>query len=148
MCNVHYGKAASGGIDNEITRLRDGSDQPRDQAGRLGMRMDATIDLLGPSVWNAVVTPGRLRALRCLLQHQQITAAPPGAVAHAHARTIPADQIDEWKDYKDITTRELICIVPLVILAVALGVLPGMLLLNWMEPHVTGLIDSLVAVVR
>ena len=27
MCNVHYGKAASGGIDNEIIRLRDGSDQ-------------------------------------------------------------------------------------------------------------------------
>jgi NADH-quinone oxidoreductase subunit M len=52
-----------------------------------------------------------------------------------------------YKDYKDITTRELVCIVPLVILAVALGVLP-MLLLNWMEPHVTGLIDSLVAVVR
>jgi len=52
-----------------------------------------------------------------------------------------------YKDYKDITIRELICIIPLVILAVALGVLP-MLLLNWMEPHVTGLIDSLVAVVR
>jgi NADH-quinone oxidoreductase subunit M len=52
-----------------------------------------------------------------------------------------------YNDYKDITARELVCIVPLVILAVALGVLP-MLLLSWMEPHVTGLIDSLVAVVR
>ena len=48
-----------------------------------------------------------------------------------------------YKDYKDITTRELICIIPLVVLAVVLGILP-MLLLNWMEPHVTGLIDSLV----
>ena len=32
---------------------------------------------------------------------------------------------------------------PLVVLAVLLGVLPRMLLLNWMEPHVTGLVDSL-----
>src|SRR5205085_6709722 len=48
---------------------------------------------------------------------------------------------EAYKDYPDITLRELICIVPLVILAVALGVLPS-LVFNWMEPHVTGLIDS------
>jgi NADH-quinone oxidoreductase subunit M len=47
-----------------------------------------------------------------------------------------------YKDYPDINLRELLCIVPLVILAVVLGVLP-FLLLNWMEPHVTGLVDSL-----
>src|SRR5947207_14919034 len=47
-----------------------------------------------------------------------------------------------YKDYKDITVRELLCIVPLVILAVLLGVMP-MLVLQWMEPHVTGLVDSL-----
>jgi NADH-quinone oxidoreductase subunit M len=47
-----------------------------------------------------------------------------------------------YKDYKDITVRELLCAVPLVILAVVLGVAP-MLVLQWMEPHVTFLVDSL-----
>jgi NADH-quinone oxidoreductase subunit M len=47
-----------------------------------------------------------------------------------------------YKDYPDINLRELLCIVPLVILAVVLGIMP-VLLLNWMEPHVTGLVDSL-----
>jgi NADH-quinone oxidoreductase subunit M len=48
-----------------------------------------------------------------------------------------------YKDYKDITVRELLCVIPLVILAVVLGVFP-MLVLQWMEPHVTGLVDTLV----
>src|SRR5262249_15911551 len=50
----------------------------------------------------------------------------------------PAD-----KDYPDITLRELLCIVPLVFLSVALGVLPQQLLLSWMEPTVTGLVKAL-----
>ncbi|HEX5269806.1 MAG TPA: NADH-quinone oxidoreductase subunit M [Gemmataceae bacterium] len=52
-----------------------------------------------------------------------------------------------YKDYPDINLRELLCIVPLVILAVLLGVLPY-LLLNMMEPHVSGLVDSLAQVWR
>ncbi len=48
-----------------------------------------------------------------------------------------------YKDYKDITPRELLVAVPLVILAVAYGLFPQQLLLNWMEPHVTGVIDVL-----
>jgi NADH-quinone oxidoreductase subunit M len=52
-----------------------------------------------------------------------------------------------YKDYPDITLRELLCIVPLVVLSVALGVLP-ILLLNWMEPDVTGLVDSLAQLAR
>jgi NADH-quinone oxidoreductase subunit M len=47
-----------------------------------------------------------------------------------------------YKDYPDITARELTCIIPLVVLAVALGILPG-LVFPWMEPHVTGLVDAL-----
>jgi NADH-quinone oxidoreductase subunit M len=50
-----------------------------------------------------------------------------------------------YKDYPDITIRELACIIPLVVLAVLLGVLPGMFLLDWMEPHVTGLVDALAS---
>lgn len=52
-----------------------------------------------------------------------------------------------YKDYKDITVRELLCIIPLAILAVVFGILP-MLLLQWMEPHVTGLVDSLMMATR
>jgi NADH:ubiquinone oxidoreductase subunit 4 (subunit M) len=40
-----------------------------------------------------------------------------------------------------------LCAVPLVVLAVLLGVAPQ-LLLNWMEPHVTGLVDTLAQVTR
>jgi len=47
-----------------------------------------------------------------------------------------------YKDFPDITPRELLCIVPLVVLAVLLGVAPN-LLLYWMEPTVTGLVNSL-----
>ena len=46
------------------------------------------------------------------------------------------------KDYPDMSFRELLCITPLVVLSVLLGVLPD-LLLKWMEPSVTGLVDSL-----
>jgi len=48
-----------------------------------------------------------------------------------------------YKDYPDINTRELVCIIPLVVLAVVLGVLP-FVLLDWMDPHVTGLVIWLV----
>jgi len=53
-----------------------------------------------------------------------------------------------YKDYKDITVRELSCIIPLVILAVLLGILPQYLVLQWMEPHVTGLVDSLSTITK
>jgi NADH-quinone oxidoreductase subunit M len=49
----------------------------------------------------------------------------------------------QYKNYSDVTVREIACITPLVVLSVALGVLPGFLLLNWMEPSVTGLVNTL-----
>jgi NADH-quinone oxidoreductase subunit M len=52
-----------------------------------------------------------------------------------------------YKDYPEINLRELACIVPLVVLAVLLGVVPG-LLLSWMEPSVTGLVDALAQLTR
>jgi NADH-quinone oxidoreductase subunit M len=52
-----------------------------------------------------------------------------------------------YKDLPDINLRELLCIVPLLVLAVVLGVAPQ-LLLSWMEPHVTGLVDTLAHVTR
>jgi NADH-quinone oxidoreductase subunit M len=49
----------------------------------------------------------------------------------------------QYRNYSDISVREIVCITPLVVLSVALGVLPGYLLLNWMEPSLTGLVDTL-----
>ena len=49
-----------------------------------------------------------------------------------------------YKDYPDINLREIICITPLVVLAIVLGVFPS-LVLDWVQPHVTGLIDSFLA---
>jgi NADH-quinone oxidoreductase subunit M len=49
-----------------------------------------------------------------------------------------------YKNYADINPRELTAIIPLVVLSVLFGVAPA-LILNWMEPSVTGLIDTLLA---
>ena len=51
-----------------------------------------------------------------------------------------------YKDYPEINLREVLCVMPLVVLAVLLGVAPG-LLLSWMEPSVAGLVNSLAQVV-
>ncbi|HXG12514.1 MAG TPA: NADH-quinone oxidoreductase subunit M [Gemmataceae bacterium] len=47
-----------------------------------------------------------------------------------------------YKDYPDIDLRELAAITPLAVLAVVLGVMPS-LLLSWMDPSVTGLVNQL-----
>ena len=48
-----------------------------------------------------------------------------------------------YKDYQDMTWREILCIAPLVVLAVLLGIAPNWALLSWMEPTVSGLVDTL-----
>jgi NADH-quinone oxidoreductase subunit M len=50
-----------------------------------------------------------------------------------------------YKNYPDITPSELSCALPLVVMAVLLGVLPQLFLINWMEPSVTHLVDTLVS---
>ena len=52
-----------------------------------------------------------------------------------------------YKDFKDMTWSEGAIAALLIIPAVALGVVPG-LLLWWMEPSVTGLVDALAHVAR
>jgi len=47
-----------------------------------------------------------------------------------------------YQGYPDINPRELLCIVPLVILAILLGVAPN-LLLSWMEPRLNELVKAL-----
>ncbi len=46
-----------------------------------------------------------------------------------------------YKDYPDITLRELVVVVPFVFLAIFMGIMPQMIL-GWMEPHVTELVKS------
>ena len=50
-----------------------------------------------------------------------------------------------YKSFPDINLREVACIAPLVVFSVLLGVLPG-LLLDWMEPSVTGLVKTLARI--
>jgi NADH-quinone oxidoreductase subunit M len=52
-----------------------------------------------------------------------------------------------YKNYPDINVPELAAVIPLVILAVLLGVFPA-LVLNWMEPSVTNLVDTLASLAR
>ncbi len=52
-----------------------------------------------------------------------------------------------YNAFTDINVRELCCIVPLVVLSVVLGVLPN-LLLSWMAPSVSGLVENLAKLVK
>jgi len=45
--------------------------------------------------------------------------------------------------YPDVTLREALVLIPFVLFAIALGVFPQTLLLAWMEPSVTGLVENL-----
>jgi NADH-quinone oxidoreductase subunit M len=47
-----------------------------------------------------------------------------------------------YKDLPDINLREIACAAPLVVFAVLLGIAPA-LVFSWMEPSVTGLVDTL-----
>jgi NADH-quinone oxidoreductase subunit M len=47
---------------------------------------------------------------------------------------------------REITLREMLCITPLVLLCVVLGVWPN-LVLDWMEPSVSGLVENLAKIV-
>jgi NADH-quinone oxidoreductase subunit M len=53
-----------------------------------------------------------------------------------------------YKDYPDMSWREIVCATPLVVFAVVLGIFPTPLLLSWMEPSVTGLVETLSALGR
>ncbi len=45
--------------------------------------------------------------------------------------------------YPDLSPREAACLLPFVILAIALGILPQTLIFNWMDPSVTGWVASM-----
>jgi len=51
-----------------------------------------------------------------------------------------------YKNYADMTLREVLCAVPLVVLAILLGVLPQQLVFNWMEPSVSRLVDTVTRI--
>ena len=49
----------------------------------------------------------------------------------------------ETKQFPDLSPREAVCLLPLAVLAIALGVLPGMMLFNWMDPSVSGWVENM-----
>jgi NADH-quinone oxidoreductase subunit M len=53
----------------------------------------------------------------------------------------------QYRNLPDITWAELACAVPLVVLCVLLGILPN-LVMGWMEPSVSGLVDTLASTAK
>jgi NADH-quinone oxidoreductase subunit M len=86
------------------------------------------------AAWNFSYTLSILSALTVVLTAAYIL----WTVQRVYLGVNPA-----YKDYTDMSAREVTIAVPLVVLSVALGVLPGTLLLSWMTPSVTGLVNML-----
>ncbi len=61
---------------------------------------------------------------------------------YAIQRVFLGDLNEKYKDYKDMSGREIFCQAPLLFLCVLLGVFPY-LLLDWMEPSVVQLVEFL-----
>ena len=101
VADAHHDERTGGRVDDQVARRCDGADQPRDQAGRLRVGMSFAVDLLGPARWDAVVAPHGLGAQRWLLQHQQIIASPPRAIAIARAQVVPSNQIGALENVGD-----------------------------------------------
>ena len=51
----------------------------------------------------------------------------------------------ETRSFPELSPREAAFLIPFALLAIALGVLPGPLLLNWMEPSIAGWVENLAA---
>jgi NADH-quinone oxidoreductase subunit M len=47
------------------------------------------------------------------------------------------------KDFPDLSPREALCLFPFAVLAILLGVLPGVLLFQWMDPSVAGWVENM-----
>jgi NADH-quinone oxidoreductase subunit M len=47
------------------------------------------------------------------------------------------------KNYPDVTAREFAILLPLVLLAIALGIFPSVLILSWVEPSIAGWVGNL-----
>src|SRR5262249_45275054 len=85
------------------------------------------------ATWNYNKTVAVLAAMTVVLTAAYIL----WTLQHVYLGPNPA-----YKDCPDISLRELACAVPLVVLSVLLGVMPN-LVLSWMEPSVSGLVQML-----
>ncbi|VTR95888.1 proton-translocating nadh-quinone oxidoreductase subunit m : Proton-translocating NADH-quinone oxidoreductase, chain M OS=Singulisphaera acidiphila (strain ATCC BAA-1392 / DSM 18658 / VKM B-2454 / MOB10) GN=Sinac_1360 PE=4 SV=1: Oxidored_q5_N: Oxidored_q1: Oxidored_q1 [Gemmata massiliana] len=47
------------------------------------------------------------------------------------------------KDFPELSPREAVCLLPFALLAIGLGVVPSLLLFNWMDPSVAGWIENM-----
>ena len=57
------------------------------------------------------------------------------------------DAVARYHGYLEITPREILCIAPLLILTVLLGVWPRALL-DWMQPSVNSLVQDLAGIFK
>jgi NADH-quinone oxidoreductase subunit M len=81
--------------------------------------------------------------------------APPLAVAAILATVLTAAYLlwawqraflgvnEKAKDYPDLTAREFVILLPFVLLAIALGLFPSVLILSWVEPSIAGWVENL-----
>ena len=85
-------------IHDEIAGLRYGADQPRDQVGRLRVRVDfgdQPSPATCPGYGDRAKSPSRAAVASAARAN---TAAPPAAMAVARPRIVPGDQINTRKD--------------------------------------------------
>src|SRR5262245_19483610 len=100
MSCPHHDKGPGSWINNEVPRLGNGGDQPRDQADWFDVRVDIAVDLFRPAVRDSVVSPCA-RADRGLLQNEQIVTASARALAHAGTQIVPGNQVDRLNSVSD-----------------------------------------------
>ena len=50
---------------------------------------------------------------------------------------------EKTKGFPDLSAREFAILLPLVVLAIALGLFPSVLILSWVDPSLAGWIDNL-----
>ncbi|QEL17035.1 complex I subunit 4 family protein [Limnoglobus roseus] len=50
---------------------------------------------------------------------------------------------EKTKGYPDVSAREFVILLPLVLFAIALGLFPSVLILSWVEPSVAGWVENL-----
>ncbi len=49
----------------------------------------------------------------------------------------------ETEKYPDLSPREAACLLPFVVLAIALGIFPQTLIFNWVDPSVSGWVANM-----
>jgi hypothetical protein len=98
---AHNDEAACSRVYNKVSRIRNGTDQPRDKVDRLNVGVFIAIHLLDPSARNAMVAPRAFRGERRLLKNKQVIAAPPRPITVTDAEVVPSEQVNTFADVRN-----------------------------------------------